>query len=345
MSKVGFALVGLDHWYAAFSLADAIGRSERAHLVAVAHHDEGRAQQVAREREAALATNDYRAAIERPDVDVVVAMYSVDRNVEVCQAAAAASKQIIGVKPMALDLAGAGAIVAAVGAAGVHYLPFESTYRLAPEWRQIKGWLDEGRIGLPLRYTQTLHSGLPMPWPEQRGQSWWLDPARVPGGGWLDHAIYAVDLVRWLFASEPRDVRGVVANVRYAGLPLEDYGAAIFMLANGVAVQVEDTWTAAPGFWFNRSEIVGSGGAVLDETRMGGELRMHGVGGSGWTVAPPAEPQGGLVEHMIDCMRGEQTPVADAEDGLANLAACLAFYTAARTGATTRVGAAGPTTP
>lgn len=83
MSKHGFALLGLDHWYAAFSVADAIGRSERAQLVAVADDDATRAEQVARERGVATATADYRAILERPDVEVVVAMYSTDRNVEV----------------------------------------------------------------------------------------------------------------------------------------------------------------------------------------------------------------------------------------------------------------------
>lgn len=344
MTKTGFALLGLDHWYAAFSLADAIGRSERARLVAVAHHDLGRARQVADERGAALATADDRAAIERPDVDVVVAMYSTDRNVELCRAAAAAGKAIIGVKPMALDLAGADAIVAAVRAASVPYLPFESSYRLAPEWRQVKGWLDAGRIGQPVRYTQTLHSGLPMPWPEQRGPSWWLDPTRVPGGGWLDHAIYAVDLARWLFAGEPREVRGVVARLRHAELAVEDYGAAIFSMAGGVTAQIEDTWTAEPGFWLNRSEIVGSEGVIVDETRMSGALRVRSLAdGPVWAAwMPPAEAQGGLVEHMVDCVRDEAEPVAGVEDARANLAACLAFYEAARTGSTVGVGPATP---
>jgi predicted dehydrogenase len=339
LDRHGFALLGLDHWYAAFAIADAIGQSERARLVAVADDDGSRAEQVARERGAATA--DYRAVLERPDVEVVVAMYSSDRNAEVVRAAAAAGKHVIGVKPMALDLAGADAIVAAARAAGVYYLPFECSYRLAAEWRQVKRWIDEGRIGRPLRYTHTLHGGLPQAWPKSEAHGWWLDPARVPGGGWIDHAIYAVDLARWLFASEIREARGVTANLRHPDLPVEDYGAATFTMAGGALALVEDTWTAEPGFWFSRSEVVGSAGLILDESRMGGELRVRGAGaGAEWITAAPARAQNGLVEHMVDCLRGEQAPVAGAADGRANLAACLGFYEAARTGAAVAIGPA-----
>jgi hypothetical protein len=38
------------------------------------------------------------------------------------------------------------------------------------------------------------------------------------------------------------------------------------------------------------------------------------------------------VEHLIDCLAGGQTAVATIADSRATLAACLAFYEAARTG-------------
>src|SRR5215510_7840030 len=75
----------------------------------------------------------------------------------VCREAAALGKHIVSVKPMALDLAGADAIVNAVRSAGVHFFPLESQRRLSPDGQQLKRWIDEGRIGRPLRYTQMLH--------------------------------------------------------------------------------------------------------------------------------------------------------------------------------------------
>src|SRR5262245_44940805 len=220
MSKRGVALIGLDHWYAALNLAAAAARSDQCRLVAVADDDEAHGQQVARDYGADIATTDERTVLERGDVDIVIAMHSTERNMAVCCAAAAAGKHIISVKPMAMDLASADAIVEAVRSAGVIYLPFESTHRLMPRHQQIKRWIDEGRIGRPQRYSQTLHSSLPQAWPGSRSSGWWIDPARVPGGGWIDHGIYAVDLVRWLFGATASKVLGVVANRRHPSLPL-----------------------------------------------------------------------------------------------------------------------------
>ncbi len=331
MSRLGVALLGLDHWYAALGMAAHAARSQTVRLVAVAHDDAARAEGVAREHGAEFATTDYRAALERADVDLVIAQYSTDRNVQVCRDAAAAGKHLISVKPMALDLAGADAIVEAVRAAGVLFLPFECTYRLSPEQLRIKRWLDEGRIGRLLRYQQILHSGLPQAWPGSAEHGWWVDPARVPGGGWLDHAIYAVDVARWLFGAEVESVQGVLGNRRHTQLPVEDYGAATLTMRGGGVALIEDTWTADPGMFFTRSELVGTGGAILDDSRTTGRLAVRGdFGFPGWTQleALPAA-QGALLDHLAACVRGESAPVATVEDARANLAACLEFYRAA----------------
>lgn len=339
MSKPGVALLGLDHWYAALNLAAAAAKADECRLVGVSHHDEAKAQQVAREHGADVATADYRTLLARDDVDIVVAMYSTEQNVPVCRAAAAAGKHIIGVKPMAMDLAGADAIVEAIRSAGVMYLPFESSHRLMSKNQQIKRWIDEGRIGRPQRYMQTLHCSLPQAWPGSQSSGWWIDPARVPGGGWIDHGIYAVDLVRWLFGATPGEVLGVVARRRQPALPVEDYGLATYTLSNGAIAIVEDTWTAEQGFFFSRSEFVGSAGAILDETQTTGRIVVRGdFGFDAWMALEQQRSAAGTVlDHMLACIRETCVPIATAEDARANLAACLAFYQAARSGAVVRL--------
>lgn len=364
MNKPGIAILGLDHWYAAFSLADEAANNDQVRLVAVADDYEARAQQTARRYGAEIATTDNRTVLDRDDVDIVIAMYSTDRNVAVCRDAANAGKHIVSVKPVAMDLTGADAIIEAVRAAGVHFFPYESVYRLAPGMQRVKGWIDEGRIGQPLRYMQTLHSSLPRAWHESTSSGWWLDPAagtavvqntppipdntdsgwwvnpaRVPGGGWLDHAIYAVDMARWFFGAEPASVQGVVANRRHPELPLEDYGFATYTLANGVVATIEDTWTAERGFFFNHSEIIGSAGAIRDETRTTGRMLLRGdFGFDGWTALEQQGPgPSKIIDHMLACIAGTSAPVATVTDARANLAACLAFYRAAGSGTAVQI--------
>lgn len=342
MSKLGVALLGLDHWYAALSLAPQVASSDKVRLVSVSHDDAAKAERAASENGAEFHSTDYRAALERPGVDIVVALYSTDRNVEVVQAAAAAGKHILSVKPLAMNSEGADTIVAAVRAAGVHFFPYECLRRLSAEYQRIKGWLDEGRIGQPLRFTKTLHASLPQPWPGQEGPSWWTDPARVPGGGWLDHSIYDVDAVRWLFGNELASVVGVAGRMRYPELGVEDYGHATYTLANGVVATIEDTWIADRGFGLNRQEIVGSRGAIMDDGVGGwggGRTHLRGdFGHDGWvTVDATRAKSTAPIEHLADCIRGDAAPVASVEDAKINLEACLAFYRAAAANAEVKI--------
>jgi predicted dehydrogenase len=327
MEKLGVALLGLDHWYAAEHIAPAIARSERTRLVAVAHDDIARARQLLPGCEAGDWTADYRAALDRPDVQIAVVLYSSDRNVAICREAAGLGKHIVSVKPMALDLAGADAIVAAVRDAGVQFFPLESQRRLSPDGQRLKEWLDAGRIGRPLRFTQMLHGSLPMAWPGSSATGWWTDPTRVPGGAWIDHAIYAIDAARWLLASEPAQVVGASANQRYPNLAVEDFGIATYTMANGAVALIEDTWTADRGAGFSRTELFGSGGTISEDSNLRGAVSFD----------LKRESRSLVVDHLASVIRGEIAPAATAVDGRANLAACLAFYAAARSGSRVQI--------
>jgi predicted dehydrogenase len=339
LDKLGVALLGLDHWYAAEHIGPSVARSERAKLVAVAHDDTAKAQSLLRGCDADLWTTDYRAALDRPDVQIVVAMYSTDRNVAICREAAALGKHIVSVKPMALDLAGADAIVAAVQSAGVHFFPLESQRRLSPDGLQLKRWIDEGRIGRPLRYTQMLHGSLPMAWPGSKQTGWWTEAGRVPGGCWIDHSIYAIDTVRWLLGSEPAQVTGVSTNQRYADLPVEDFGVATYTLSNGAVALIEDTWTSDRGYGFSRSELFGSAGTITEDSNLRGTIALRGNFGfeGALSLEPKREPRSLVVDHLVAVIRDEVAPAATVADGRANLAACLAFYQAARSGTSVQI--------
>jgi predicted dehydrogenase len=339
MEKLGVAILGLDHWYSAEHIAPAVIDNASTRLVAVSHDDLARGRQLIRNADDAFWTSDYRAALDRKDVDIVVLLYSSDRNVAICQEAAALGKHIVSVKPMALDLAGADALVAAVRAAGVQFFPLECQRRLNPDSLRLKSWVDEGRIGRPLRYTQMLHGSLPMAWPGSSETGWWTDPDRVPGGAWLDHAIYAVDSARWLLGSEMAQVCGVSANQRYADLAVEDFGIATYTMDDGAVALIEDTWTADRGYGFSRSELFGSAGTITEDSNLRGAVALRGDFGleGALSLDLRRESRSLVVDHLAAVVRGEIAPAATVDDGRANLAACLAFYEAARIGASVKI--------
>jgi predicted dehydrogenase len=103
----------------------------------------------------------------------------------------------------------------AVRQAGVHFLPSEALPRLAEQHRQIKQWVDRGAFGRLVSVSATLWAGLPQRWPDDPDPGWWADPRRTPGGGWIDHAIYDVDLLRWLLGEEVVLAAGIAANQKF----------------------------------------------------------------------------------------------------------------------------------
>ncbi|WP_163566779.1 Gfo/Idh/MocA family protein [Fodinicola feengrottensis] len=337
MTDIRVGLVGLDHWYSAIPLAEGIGGRDGVRLVGIADAEPARASELATRCGVDLVDKDWRALVEDPTVDAIISLVSPDRNAEVCRTAAEAGKHIISNKPLARTVAEATMVVAAVRRAGVRFLPAESRMRLGPRSQFLKRWIEQGRLGRLLSASLSIWAGLPRRWPDDPDPGWFVDPGRTAGGGWIDHAVYQVDMLRWLLGEEIVAVTGQTANLAYPELAVEDYGVATVTFAGGAVATLEDTWTA-PGAGFQSSgTYVGSDGVY----------RMDGISDrsliladfpplQGWvqTALPGHHDQAADIDHWTASIRDEVEPVATVEDAWHNLASCLAFYESVRTGRT-----------
>jgi predicted dehydrogenase len=340
----GVGVAGLDHWYAGIGAVDDLRQSTKAKVVAVAHRDEERLRHFASERGIPVATTDYHAIAARDDVDILVTACTTAENVDLCLDAVKRGKHVVSVKPFAMNLADADRLASAVREAGVLFMSFDALYRLSPQTRRYKTWIEEGRIGTPVSATAIQRAslrGASMDWPGRpNDRTWWRDPAKVPGGGWIDHAIYQVDLLRWLLDDEVQRVSGVARTIVHPELPkeIEDFGVALFEFRKGAVATVEVTWTAPAAGGLTLWQLVGTEGQIVNDPTIAGKLAVsgnfEGPAEGGWTLFnPPARRGGGnAVEHLVDCLTTGQAPVASIADSRATLAACLAFYQAARTG-------------
>lgn len=332
-SPVRFGIAGLDHWYSAFPFADALAASANATLVAVADPDIERARTLAQRAGVERVTADPQELAEDAGIDVIASFISVDRNPELCVAAARAGKHILSVKPMARALGEATEILTAVRQAGIVFLPAESRNRLSEQSALLKQWVAEGRLGRILTASYSLWAPLPRKWPGDSDPGWFADPARSPGGGWIDHSIYQIDLLRWLLGDEVAQISGRMANLRYPDLPVEDYGVAVATFGTGAVATIEDTWHAAPGAFRMHMSLAGTEGALATDSLTG---RLSVAGGfppfEGWVHTAPRPANTDAVDHLVALVRGEREPVATVEDAWRNLAACLAGYEAARSG-------------
>ena len=276
---------------------------------------------------------EWRALVEDDGIDAVASFVSVDRNPDVCLAAAAAGKHLLSIKPMARTLEEAREVVAKVRRAGVTFLPAESWHRRGALSRALKQWLEEGRFGQFLHASFSLWAGLPQRWPGNPDPGWFANPSRTAGGGWVDHAIFQIDLMRFLLREEVAEVGGHVANLSHPGLPVEDWGSATVTFVGGCTVTLEDTWTAPPGGSWQSATLVGSEGAVqLDGIRRRTLVRGKFPPFSGWVESDPPVGEGEPLSAWISLIRGEADPIANVDDAWHNLSACLAFYDAAASG-------------
>ena len=328
-----FGIVGLDHWYSAVPLAEAIAARADVELAGVADRDLARAEEVAASTRPGTVTSDLAQLIEDPSIDVIASFVSVDQNPDICIAAAEAGKHIVSVKPLARSLTEADAIVRAVRKAGVVFIPGESRSRSSELNRLLHGWVSSGRLGRITSASFSLSGSLPQGWPGLETPGWWTDSARAPGGGWIDHSLYQIDRMRWLLGEEVAEIGGRVANLVHTDLDLEDYGHAVLRFEGGAMTSIEDTWSGPKGGWRIASSIIGTEGAVSVDTATG-LVSVFDEGGAydGWVhVTAPSDDSVGL-DSILAAVAREGEPLAAVEDAWENLSACLAFYEAAASG-------------
>lgn len=333
-SKLRLGIIGLDHWYTANTLAARVARHPDFELAGVADDDESHAREVAADAGVPdVGTSDARRLMEDDSIDVIASFVSSDRNPGVCISAAERGKHVLSIKPLARTLQDADRIVEAVHSNDVKFLPSESRGRLSPHNQTLKRWFGEGRFGTLLTANFSMWSTLPMRWPGDHNPGWFADPARCPGGAWIDHSIYSLDLLRWLTGEEVTSVSGVVANLKFTDIAVEDYGISTLLFEGGAIATIEDTWHR-PGSAFRTAvTMVGTEGALLQDST-NGKLTLTGSFPpfDGWVQVTPESAHTDGLDHLAAIVRDETEPIATVEDARRNLSVCLAFYDAARKG-------------
>jgi predicted dehydrogenase len=334
--KIRVGIAGLDHFYAGLGALDDLRDQQDAEVVVVAHRDERRGREAA-SKAGARWTDDYASVLDE-EIDLLITACRTVENAALVAEGARRGRHILSVKPFAMNLDEADQVVAAVKEAGVHFMSYDASYRVNPLYAQTRTWIKQGELGRPLTVFAMMRSSLPtLQWfstPPEHGRTWWLDPTQSPGGGWIDHSIYYVDGLRWLLDAEVVRVSGETAKLKHPDEALEDFGVANMVFSNGVVATVEVTWTIERGGFATAFHLVADNGHLLVDSPSGLEPSIrrvqYDVETPGWQNETMPSGRGSLTTHMLDVIRGKAEPLATVDDSRATLAACLAFYQAAR---------------
>ena len=198
-----------------------------ARLVACADTTLERAEALALAAPGAVATDDWRAAIDRPDVSIVIVATTNDGLAQVSRAAIEAGKHVLVEKPAARSVAELDPVIDAATRRG-RLVRVGFNHRYHPALQKARQLVDAGIAGDLMfvrgRYGHGGRIGY--------DREWRANPVVSGGGELIDQGVHLIDLSRW-FLGDFSSVSGF-AHTYFWQMPVDDNG---FLLLRTAAEQ------------------------------------------------------------------------------------------------------------
>jgi predicted dehydrogenase len=196
---VGYGFMGRTHSNAFAKVNQFFDLGYEPVLQAVCARDAGKVRPFAAQWGYQSTETDWRALVERRDIDLIDIASPNDTHAYIAIAAAAAGKMVMCEKPLGRSAAESSRMVQAVEAAGVANMVWYN-YRRVPAVTLAKQLVDEGRLGKIFHYRAkflqdwTISKDLP-----QGGAGLWRLDINVAGSGVTgDLLAHCIDTAMWL---------------------------------------------------------------------------------------------------------------------------------------------------
>lgn len=220
----------------------------------------------------------HAALLERRDLDAALVFADNRASAEFGVQALGRGLPVMVEKPMAADLPGADALLAAARAAR---LPLMVNWPTAwrPALRHGLALVRAGAVGEPVQIHHRGGHGGPREFGCSPQFSGWLyDPDRNGGGALVDYAGYGAILCRTLLG-RPVAVTAVTARLRKADLPAEDTGVVVLRYPRALGL-LEASWTQVGAEPALAMTAYGDAGTLL--VHQPRAMREGEVAGAGW---------------------------------------------------------------
>jgi predicted dehydrogenase len=254
-------------------------------IVAIGDVDGAAARRLAEEIGSATPFDDPFETIAAPGVDAVLVAVSSAHHRGIVEAAAAAGRDILCEKPLALDLPATDAMLAAVDRAGVR-LQVGLMRRHDPDHVRARARIAAGELGRVLLFSSRQYDrDVPPPG--------FLDPT-VNGGIMVDMGIHEFDSARFLMGDEIVGVQAIgTVQVIPEVLGYGDADTAVISLrfASGALGSIELSRRVAFGEDV-RTEVHGQDASVfVGGLPIVGGSAIGRSGGIAWDATPPTMPR------------------------------------------------------
>ena len=186
-----------------------------ARLTACADVKRDRAEALARNASGATASDDWRSAIDRADVDIVVVATTNDALAEVARFAVGAGKHVLVEKPGARSVAEIDSVIEAA-ARGRQLVRVGFNHRYHPALLKARELFEAGALGALMFIRGRYGHGGRIGYEKE----WRADPAVAGGGELIDQGVHLIDLSRW-FLGDFVTVNGF-AHTYFWPMPVDD---------------------------------------------------------------------------------------------------------------------------
>ncbi|WP_419196422.1 Gfo/Idh/MocA family protein [Actinacidiphila glaucinigra] len=295
IGMVGYAFMGATHSHAWRTVGHVFDLPMRPVMAAIGGRDAGAVRAAAARHGWAAAETDWRALVDRDDVQLVDVCTPGDSHAEIAVAALEAGKHVLCEKPLANSVAEAEAMVAAAerAAARGQVAMVGFNYRRVPAVAFARRLIADGRVGT-IRHVRVTYL-----------QDWLVDPdfpltwrlkREYAGSGALgDLGAHAVDLAQYLagellvgvsaltetFVRDRPELAGASSGLSGSGSarrgPVTVDDAALFTgrLTSGALASFEATRMASGRKNALRLEINGERGSLAFDLERLNELSFH----------------------------------------------------------------------
>lgn len=274
------------------------------------------------------------------DIQAVVISSETSLHCELTEKAAAAGKDIICYKPMALTLAEADRMVAAVEKNNVRFT-MGYQMRVDPQNQKIKQLIEDKEIGDTYYYRR--RHGLTVHISEGFENVWHNDP-KLNRDIFADDSSHPIDMLNWIFGV-PESVSAEMSSMCKDGKIPNDTSVAVFKYPNGMVAEI--SCVMACSATEITTEVYGSRGAIAQNFGDNPSCRLpHGENGlkyfiegnAGWTESGIPSPAGHFERikaqyvPFAEFLNGKRGPVCSVYEGRDSLRMVLSCYLSAREG-------------
>jgi predicted dehydrogenase len=282
VALIGYAFMGRAHSNAYRQVVPFFKPRLRPRMKVLCGRTRAKVEKAARELGWEEVSTDWRAVVERRDIDIIDIATPGDSHAEIAIAAARAGKAVFCEKPLANSVRDAERMLTAADKAGVAHMVCHN-YRRAPAVMLARQLLTDGQLGEIRHYRGTyLQDWITDP---KFPLVWRLDRKQAGSGALGDIAAHSVDLARFL-VGEISEVAGHLETfIRTRPLPgnprrrgqvtVDDAATALVTFANGAMGTIEASRLAPGRKNYNRFEINASRGSLAFDLERMNELDLY----------------------------------------------------------------------